>query len=92
MIKRIKLPKTKLPKTLINDEFKEAISFIYSYAPNISEWKILKRELLKILSSDFRHFFSTRDSKTKKQNFNDFERSVVEYWKIFTGTELLVNL
>ncbi len=69
----------------------EAIHFVHSYAPDITEWKVLKKELLRTLPSDRRKLFSTRDAKTKKQNFNDFEKDVALQWKKITGIDLYLN-
>lgn len=69
----------------------EAIYFIHSYAPDIREWKILKKELLKNLPADKRKLFSTRDARTKVQNFNDFERNVVAQWEKITGIKLYLS-
>jgi len=75
----------------MDSRIEEAIHYVMTYAPDISEWKVLKKELLKALPIDKRKLFSTRDPVTKKQNFNDFERNVVEYWKNITGAELYLG-
>jgi len=69
----------------------EALKFIHSYAPDISEWVVLKKELLKFLSVDKRRLFSTRDPVTKKLNFNEFEQAIVERWKVIGGKELYLS-
>jgi len=45
----------------------DAIYFVYSYAPEIREWKVLKKELLKALSSDRESCFrlATREQRSK---------------------------
>lgn len=75
----------------MDPKIEEAIKFVHSYAPDIKEWKVLKKELLKFLPSDCRKVFSTRDSLTKKMNFNEFEKTVVDYWKEITGAELYLE-
>lgn len=69
----------------------ETINFVYSYAPNITDWRVLKKELLKSLPPSHRKLFSTRDNSTKRLNFNDFEKTVVEYWQKIAGVELYLE-
>jgi hypothetical protein len=64
---------------------------VYNYAPDIGEWKILKKELLKTLHPDYRKFFSTRDQRTKALNFNDLEKEIVEEWKKIAGVDLYLE-
>lgn len=72
-------------------KIEEAIKFVHSYAPDIKEWKILKKELLKFLPTNQRKQFSTRDEKTKEMNFNDLEKSIVERWKTITGISVYLS-
>ena len=69
----------------------EALQFISSYAPEIADWKVLKRELLKTLPPPARSQFSTRDPLTKRQNFNDFEKQVTERWREITGVDVIFS-
>lgn len=75
----------------MDPKIEEAISFVYSYAPDIDEWKVLKRELLKFLPVSQRKLFSTRDEKTKEMNFNELEKSIVERWKTITGVNVYLT-
>jgi len=75
----------------MDPKIEETINFVYSYAPNITDWRVLKKELLKSLPSCHRKLFSTRDNSTKKLNFNDFEKTVVEYWQKISGVELYLE-
>jgi hypothetical protein len=63
----------------------EAINLVASYAGNVNDWMIIKKELLKTLSSHDRMYFSTRDPKTKEQSMNQFEKIVAEKWYNKTG-------
>jgi len=72
-------------------KIEETIKFIHAYAPDIKEWKVLKKELLKSLPSSHRKLFSTRDNSTKKLNFNDFEKTVVEYWQKIANVTLYLE-
>lgn len=75
----------------MDPKVEEVINFVHSYAPNITEWKVLKKELLKSLPPSHRKLFSTRDNLTKKMNFNEFEETVAEYWKKIAGVELYLE-
>ena len=74
---------------MLHPKIEEAISFVASYASNISSWTIIKRELLNNLPIEYRRLFSKRDPKTKKQNFNDFEGKVADRWKEITGSVVI---
>ena len=69
-----------------------ALGFVYKYAPSISDWKTLKRELLKSLPCEARRQFSTRDPITKRQNFNAFENAVCDRWAEITGAPVIINV
>jgi len=63
----------------------EAINSVSSYVGKTNDWMIIKKELLKVLSSQDRMYFSTRDPITKRQSMNNFEKIVAEKWHIKTG-------
>ena len=73
----------------MDERIEEALQFVKSYAPEITEWKVLKRELMKCLNPTVRKLFSTRDPLTKVQNFNDVEQTVADRWRTITGNEIL---
>ncbi len=75
----------------IDAEAEQVIVFVHSYAPDIVEWKILKKELLMNFSSKYRGSLSRKDRATNKMNFNDFEKAIIEYWQNLTGTKLYLN-
>ena len=70
------------------DSLMRAIEYIHSYAPNIKEWLVLKKELLKTLNSDERTLFSVRDPITKRQRTNDLERLLAKLWTSKTNLPL----
>lgn len=72
-------------------KIKDAVDFVHSYASSITEWKTLKKELLRSLHPTARKLFSTRDTKTKVLNFNSLEIEIVEYWKKLTGVDLYLG-
>lgn len=63
----------------------EVIDSVSSYVGETNNWMIIKKELLKSLSSQDRMYFSTRDPLTKKQSMNNFEKIVAEKWYKKTG-------
>lgn len=75
----------------MEQKIEEAIQFVHGYAPDIKEWRALKKELLKCLASEARKNFSTRDPVTKKQNFNEFERLIAERWEVISGNTLIFS-
>ena len=75
----------------MDPKIEEAIKFVHAYAPEINEWKILKKELLRSLPSNHRKLFSTKDKFTRKMNFNEFEKTVFDYWTKLTGIELYLE-
>lgn len=74
---------------MLHPKVEEAIGFVASYASNVSSWTIIKREILNNLPVEYRRLFSRRDPKTKKQNFNEFEKHVTDRWKELTGAEVI---
>lgn len=73
----------------IDLKVEESLQFVKSYAPNISEWRVLKKELLKNIPSESRKLFSTRDPVTKATNFNEFEQLVADRWTKLTGVTII---
>jgi len=69
----------------------EAIDVVSSYAGGITDWVVIKKELLKTLTPADRMYFSTRDPVTKIQRLNDFERIVIDLWQQKTGIRLILK-
>lgn len=74
---------------VIDPKIEESLQFVKSYAPHITEWRVLKKELLKNIPSESRKLFSTRDPVTKAANFNEFEQSVADRWTKLTGVAII---
>lgn len=74
----------------MDTSIEEALQLIKAYAPEIREWKVLKRELMKCLNPQTRRLFSTRDPVTKKQNFNDLEKRVSLRWEEITQSKIII--
>ena len=77
---------------MMDEKVLEALQFVRSYAPEISDWKVLKRELLNNLPIEKRRLFSKRDQKTKKQNFNAFEKQVLDLWQELTNISIIFTI
>ena len=75
----------------MDEKVKEAIRFVFSYAKDVTDWKTIKKELLKFLPAEQRKLFSTRDARTKKQIINEFEEAVIKEWQELTGTNLYLD-
>lgn len=76
---------------MLDEKVKQTLEFVKTYAPNITHWKILKREILNNLPIEKRRLFSKRDPKTKKPNFNDFESQVCNLWEEVTGNKVIIS-
>jgi len=51
----------------------------------------VKKQVLLNLPPAARKNFSTRDSKTKEQWLNDFEKDLIIYYKELTGVDLVLR-
>ena len=78
----------------LDERVQKALDEIYLYAPNITDWKVLKIELRRNMCVEDLTFFSTYDFpfyvKTRILNFNEFEQKIVDKWEKMTG--LVVDL
>lgn len=75
---------------MLEKRIHEALNFVAGYAGDISDWTIIKKELLKILPVNDRTLFSTRDPLTKSQSMNEFEIIIAEAWRRITGNQLIL--
>jgi len=73
----------------VSDRIIEALDEVFSYAKNIDDWIVIKKELLKCLPSEERKSFSTRDPITKKQQTNQFEFHVASLWEERSGRPVI---
>ena len=77
------------------NEEREAIlielKFISSFAGDCDDWMTIKKEVMKNISPKSRKNFSTRDSKTKNQYLNEFEKRLINYYKDWTGVNLVLR-
>lgn len=67
----------------------DALNNVFQYASHVDDWLTIKKELLKMLPSDSRRVFSTRDPLTKRQRTNDYERTLANRWSELTGRPVL---
>ena len=65
--------------------------FVASYAGDCDDWVTIKKQLLLNLAPRLRKNFSTRDSKTKEQWLNEFEKYLINYYKEETGISLVLR-
>lgn len=76
----------------IPDNVKEKILFVARYVRTVTDdWLRIKREIINALRKEDRGLFSTRHPKTKKQILNEFDISVMKYWKEITGIEVRID-
>lgn len=90
--KKKTVKKVKPPKEVVelHKRIFEAVQQVYEYAPLANDWPFIKQNVRMHMSTQDQTLFSTRDPITKKQNFNEFERVVVNCWENKTG--LVVDL
>jgi hypothetical protein len=68
----------------------DVLNEMSEYANDVEEWVLIKRRVLNSLPPCDRKLFSTRDPKTKKQSFNEFELRIVDWWEKKTGKRLQI--
>jgi len=64
----------------IPDRIKDELLLAKMHGLKFKEWMVMKRYLLRVLPSQMRTYFSTRDSYTKQQHLNEFENELVKYY------------
>ena len=69
----------------------DQVKFVASYVGDCDDWVTIKKQIMLGISSPMRKNFSTRDSRTKEQSLNDFERELINYYKEITGTTLVLR-
>jgi len=69
----------------------EKVSFVSEYVGDCDDWVTVKKQVLLNLPPIVRKNFSTRDSKTKEQWLNDFEKDLIIYYKELTGIDLVLR-
>lgn len=57
----------------------------------VSDWSIVKREIMSELADEDRRLFSRRHQITKEVDLNPFEERVIVRWKELTGIRLEVT-
>lgn len=67
----------------------EALAFVFGYASHVDNWRVIKRELFKVLPPVDRGLFAIRDLKTLQPQYNDFERELAQRWSEMTGRPVL---
>jgi len=72
----------------IPDRIKDELALAESYGLEFTQWMVMKKYLLRVLPSNMRTHFSTRDLYTKRQSLNEFENQLIEYYQAQTGNTL----
>lgn len=75
----------------IPESIVDALEEVMSYVGETTDWMVVKKQVLLTLPPKLRTNFSTRDPRTKKQSFNDFELLVVDWWEKRTGRRLFIT-
>ena len=69
----------------------DKLSFVSEYVGDCDDWVTVKKQVLLNLPPKVRKNFSTRDSKTKEQWLNNFEKDLIIYYKELTGVDLILR-
>lgn len=69
----------------------EIVEQVSEYAGDCDDWVTVKKQILLNLAPKLRKNFSTRDSKTKEQSLNAFEKDLIVYYKEATGIQLVLR-
>ena len=73
------------------DKIMAAFKDVASYGSKIDDWVHIKKEVMKLLPSHLRKYFSRRDSKTKNHIVNNFEQEMINYYESICGIRLIVR-
>ena len=76
---------------MIPDRIREQVEFVSSYAGDMDDWVMIKKQIMLGIPATLRKNFSTRDSKTKEQWINNFEQEVINYYRGLTGVRLVLR-
>ena len=75
----------------IPNQIIDQIKFVASYVGECDDWVTVKNQVMLGIPSPMRKNFSTRNSKTKEQSLNDFERELITYYRKITGVTLVLR-
>ena len=73
------------------DRIFDTIGDVSEYVGDCDDWVTVKKQVMLNLPPRLRRIFSTRDSKTKEQNLNDFEKDLIIYYKQAFGVDLVLR-
>ncbi len=76
---------------MIPERVLEQIRIVAEYAGDCDDWVTIKKEIMKGCPSHLRKNFSRRDPITKEQNPNDFDRAVIEEYKLISNVDLIIR-
>jgi len=69
----------------------DKVGFVSEYVDDCDDWVSVKKQVLLNLPPRLRKNFSTRDSITKEQWLNTFERELIIYYRDLTGISLILR-
>jgi len=78
----------------IHGILKEKIEYVASYVQgSCTDWFLVKKEIVRSMPGHLRTNigFSIRHRNTKKMLINDFDREVINFWKLLTGIDLFID-
>lgn len=75
----------------IDEAILSALKFVHTYAQDVDDWLVIKKEIVKQVSPALRGQFSRRDEVTKLQLVNDFDRAVATQWSSMTGRPVVLK-
>lgn len=83
--------KTGNGRSLIPDRVLKQINEVSLYTGDCDDWVTIKKEIMKGIPSHLRKNFSRRDPISKEQTPNDFDISVIDYYREITGITLKIR-
>jgi hypothetical protein len=77
---------------MLKEEHKKLIDeVIYMINNSSNDWFFIKKIIVNHFSPKQRKNFSRRHYSTKKHILNSFDKEVIKYWQIKTGTILIID-
>lgn len=77
---------------LEDNDFTKQIAYVASFVgTDCDDWFRIKKQLLWALHPRFRGLFTKRHNVSRKLFINDFEISLMNYWKTITGVQPRVD-
>lgn len=75
----------------IDQRIIDAMKFVFTYAQDVDDWLVIKKEIVRSLPSEMRILFSKRDPKTRLQVPNELEVELMKRWSELTGRKVILT-